>query len=509
MKRWLALVLVAGCVADPQDPKTWVKQLGDVREGKNALHQLVRLKNPEAVEPLIAFYRKGKDPEVLKAIATFKDKRQVDVMIEAMDYAEDSCDSAKIASNALGQTPDPKAVDALIAALKKPLSVKSNCNVVKLESMKSLQAIGDKKAVDALVKVLSTPADEQDFYLNLIAARALVKLPDAKAVPALVRGLFMTGRGNDIFQDCRAALLAIGAPSVDPLVEAMERKNKELEADAKKYEFLPGIIVQKTSYVLGDLHDKKAVAPLMAELGKKDEGLAAGPGKGVSGHQSIIIALGQIGDPAASKPLLAYLNDPKGNQKYKAAAAEALAMLGDTSVLPVLKKAADTKFITGREIDPDAAGLAVSGVTAFSRLAQAEHAGTTFQKLPDDLGETDVGNAIMNAQKRLDAAKECKKDQACWAKLLAGKDNIKAEKAAFMLAGMGKAAVPDLAKNVNHADPAVRFAVLFGLARNADKTCGDCKANLEKQITLDDGKKPLKGLVEEMRATLALISNRG
>ena len=86
MKRWLALVVLAGCVADPQDPKTWTKKLGDVREGKDALNQLIRLKNPEAVEPLIAFYKKSKDSDVLKAIATFKDKRQVDVMIEAMEY---------------------------------------------------------------------------------------------------------------------------------------------------------------------------------------------------------------------------------------------------------------------------------------------------------------------------------------------------------------------------------------------------------------------------------------
>jgi HEAT repeat protein len=507
MKWWLALVVMAGCLADPQDPKTWTKKLGDVREGKDALNQLIRLKNPEAVEPLVAFYRKSKDADVLKAIATFKDKRQVDVMIEAMDYSEDSCDAAKIASNALGQTPDPKAVDALIAALKKPLSVKSNCNVVKLESMKSLTAIGDKRAVDALVKVLSTPADEQDFFLNLVAARSLTKLPDAKAVPALVRGLFMTGRGNDIFQDCRAALLAIGAASVDPLIEAMQRKNKDLEADAKKFEFLPGIIVQKTSYVLGDLHDKKAAAPLIAELGKKDEGLAAGPNKGVSGHQSIIIALGQIGDPAAVKPLLALL-DGKSNPKYKAAAAEALALIGDMSALPSMKKAADTKFINGHEIDPEAAGIAVSGITAYSRLADAEHASVQFQKLPEDLGETDAGNAIINAGKRLEAAKECKKDQACWVKLLSDKDAIKAEKAAFELARIGKPAVAALAKAVSHPDPATRFAVLYGLQKSADKTCADCKAALEKQISIDEGKKPLKGLVEEMRATVALISNR-
>ena len=62
----------------------------------------------------------------------------------------------------------------------------------------------------------------------------------------------------------------------------MQRKNAKLEADAKKYEFLPGIIEQKTAIVLGDLRAKKAVPALLEKLGKKDEGAAAGAGKGVS-----------------------------------------------------------------------------------------------------------------------------------------------------------------------------------------------------------------------------------
>jgi HEAT repeat protein len=503
---WLALVLV-GCVADPRDPKTWIKKLGDPREGKEALNQLIRLKDAEAVPALIEYYKKTKDVEVLKAVKSFKDKRQVPVMIDAMDYSEDSCDSAKIASNALGETPDPSAVDVLMKALAKPLSVKSNCNVVKLESMKSLVAIGDKKAVPAIVKVLSTPADEQDFFLNQVAAQSLAKLPDVKAVPVLVRALFMTGRGADIFQDSRAALLAVGEPAVEPLVQALQRKNTELEADAKKYEFFPGIVVQKISIVLGDLRSKKAVGPLTDELKKKDEGLAAGAGKGVSGHQSVILALGMIGDPGSSKLLQGYL-EGKQPAKYKAAAAEALGMLGDTAALPGIKRAADTKFISGTTIDQEAAGIAASAITAYSRLAEAEQASVSFQKLPDDLGESDVGNAILNAQKRLDAAKECKKDQACWVKLLAGKDGVKAEKAALMLARIGKPALGDLCKQISNPDQFVRVAVLYGVSKNADKTSTECKAALEKQIVSDGGKRPLKGLVEEMRVALALISGR-
>lgn len=502
---WLALVLI-GCVSDPRDPKTWIKKLGDPREGKDAINQLVKLKNAEAVDPLIAHYKRTKDPEVLKAIATFKDKRQVGVMVDALDYSQDSCDAATTAANALGDTPDPQAVEPLTKALTKPLPIQTRCNVVKLEAMKSLVKIGDKRAVPALVKVLETSAAEQDFFLNKQAAVALGKLADPSAVPALIRGLFMTGRGAGIFQECRTALLAIGEPAVDPIIETMQRKNAKIEADAKQNEFIPGIVTQKTAILLGDLRSKKAVKPLLDELAKKDEGLAAGPGKGVSGHQSVILALGFIGDASVGKTLQGILNDPKRNNKHRAAAAEALNALGDTSALPSLLKIANEKFITGTTVDPDKGALVAAAVTAYSRLAGAENADVQLQKIPPEI--VDMDEVFDSAKLRLEAAKECKADLGCYAKLLRGKENVKAEKAALMIARQGKAGVPELAKNVNHPDPAVRMTVLFGLQQSADKSCSECTAALEKQIANDAAKVSLKGVVDEMRAVLASISHR-
>src|SRR5579871_3105959 len=192
---------VGGCVDDENDPKTWIKKLGDVRESKEAVRHLVRIKDKSAVEPLIELYKKSHDPEHLKAIATFSDPRSVPVMIDSLDYSEDSFDGASVAATALGQIGDKSAVDALIKAVQKPLPVKTRANVVKLEAMKSLAKIKDPRAVDALIKVLSTSADEQDFFLNKVAATSLGQFADPKSVPALVRGLFMTGRGADIYQE--------------------------------------------------------------------------------------------------------------------------------------------------------------------------------------------------------------------------------------------------------------------------------------------------------------------
>src|SRR5437899_1877277 len=117
MRFGVALLWLLGCVADPQDPKTWIKKLDDPREKDEAVINLVKLKDPSAVPALIDLYKKTKDPNHLKAIAAFKDKRAVDVMIDSLDYTEESYDSAATAANALGDIKDPKAVDPLIKAL--------------------------------------------------------------------------------------------------------------------------------------------------------------------------------------------------------------------------------------------------------------------------------------------------------------------------------------------------------------------------------------------------------
>ena len=230
------------CVSDPRDPNTWIKKLDNPVDQKDAVRELVRLKDPVAVQPLIDFYKKNHDPEVLKGIATFKDKRQVPAMIDSLEYSDESYDNAATAAAALGDTPDPSAVEPLIKALQKPLSIKTRANIVKQSAMESLAKIHDPRATEAIAKILTTSADDQDFFLNKVAARELGNLGDPKGAPALIRGLFMTGRGANIYSECRVSLLQIGKPSVQPLLDAHQHKDAALEAVANKYEFRPGVI---------------------------------------------------------------------------------------------------------------------------------------------------------------------------------------------------------------------------------------------------------------------------
>ncbi len=488
-------VLVAGCVSDPRDPNTWIKKLDSPVEQKDAVRELVRLKDPVAVEPLISFYKKNHDPEVLKAIATFKDKRQVPVMIDSLEYTDESFDNAATAAAALGDTPDPSAVEPLIRALQKPLSIKTRANIVKQAAMQSLAKIGDKRAVPALAKVLETPADEQDFFLNQVAAVELGNLHDVGGVPALIRGMFMVGRGANIFPQCRVSLLQIGKPAVQPLVDAHEHKLAPLEADAKKYEFRPGVIEQKTALVLGDLRAKEAIPTMQAELKR--------PLKG-DNHTGALYALGMIGDPATTKDIVGVLTDAKRDFKVRISAAEALNFAGDPSALPALLQVAKTgDVVKDKEKYPDvrlAAALAYARLggpaeaAAFAPVAAAEKAA------PDEFKED---------AERLELAKKCGKDVTCYATALDSDTKLThQEKAAFMLARMGKPALPALVKKLNTREPIVRFAVLFGLGKIADKSSGDAVKALDAQIENDRTKPPMKPLVEEMRAVRAEISSK-
>src|SRR5580765_3381367 len=96
-----------GCVSDPRDPSTWIKKLSDPRDQKDAVMQLRRIGDPVAVPPLVELYKKSKDAEVLKAIASFKDKRSVPTLVEALDFSEDSCEPSAAAATALGDINDP------------------------------------------------------------------------------------------------------------------------------------------------------------------------------------------------------------------------------------------------------------------------------------------------------------------------------------------------------------------------------------------------------------------
>ena len=512
----LALSTVPACQGDPNDPLTWAKQLKNLRTQKEALDHLANMdvdKARPAVPALIELFKDTKRPEHLEALARYLDPRTRPILLEALDYTEDDFDRATIAAGALGDMKDPEAVPTLIKAAEKELPVKSRANNARIASMRALVKIGDKRAVPTLMKILTTSADDQDFLLNQKAALALAEFRDPSSIPALIKGLFMTGRGTGIFQECRLALVRIGPPAVDPLIQLLQEKNTDIQDMAAKFKFeepppvgTPGVVPHKAAILLGDLRAKKAVPALTARLHMKARG---------DEHRSALIALGYIASPPAVEAILADLKDAKTDPAERASAADALYLSGDRRAVPTLLEVAKSGYVmTGGQ---KASDLRASSAIALARIA-GKDTYEPFKSLAEK--ETAVQGVFGSALDRLQVANECDRDLGCYGKKLNDPSWERSEKAAFAIAfsGDSKKGVPLLLsamKPITTMIPErypVHQAILFALARLGTKDCKECIDKLDKQIERDEKAVRLPGardLLGETRVTAAIIMNKG
>jgi HEAT repeat protein len=509
----ILIVTLAAC-ASKDDPAYWVGRLSDSdpKVVEEAVGQLGKLGKAEAVEPLCALYAKHPRHEILQAILALRERpgfprnKAVPTLIAALDFTEDTYHSANVAAEALGDMKASEAIPALVKVLEKPLPVKSRANLTKLTAIQAMGKIGGDVAVDALVRASLRPAEEQDFPIAIAAAGALGEIGGEKAVPALIQGLFLAGRGLQMYPTARVSLVKIGKPAIQPLIDTLERKNADVEALAKKLEFVPGILEFKAALALGELRAEAAIPALRALLkapvfGDENETSRS--------HNGAITALGMIGGEDAAADL-AWAMEKHPDWKIRAKAAEMLNIVGSTKALPKLLQTAKSGFFM---MDGDkyneirwAAALAFSKIGTPEGYAQLE---PIVKASTPEQGRDIFDEALL----RLELARDCKEDVACYAKGLDDAKPAKQEAAAFQLSRRpeAKSQLAALAAKVSSREPVIRLAVLHALDRLAHKDCADCIAKLEEQIKRDERKttKALGGdLVNEMRCTLARIKAR-
>jgi HEAT repeat protein len=493
---------------------TWARKLKNVRDQQEALNQLARMgvdRAKVALPQLIDLYKETKKPEHLEALVRFKDPSTVPLLVEALDFTEDDFDRAIVAAGALGDLKEKAtdAVDPLIKAVNHQLPIKSRANNVRLAAVRALVKIGDKRAVPALANVLTTSADEQDFLLNQKAALGLAELRDPSAVPALIKGMFMTGRGANIFQECRLGLVRVGEPAVAPLIELLNEKNADINAMAKKLDFdkySPGIVPFKAAMLLGDLRAAKAVPALAARLK-----VPAKSGE----HKSILISLGFIGTKEAVDVLLETLQDKKADAPTRSAAEDGIYLSGDKRAVPILMETAKSGYVVVDGMK--ASDLRANAAIDLSRIAGPEHY-DAFKALADK--EKEVQGMFGEALDRMQVAKECGDKLECYGKHLSDPSWTRAEKAAFYIgfSGDAKRGLPLLLaalKPVASLTPErfpVHQALLQSMVRLATKKDQAVLDALEKQIDRDETAIRIPGardLLGETRVTLAVIQNKG
>jgi hypothetical protein len=141
-----------------------------------------------------------------------------------------------------------------------------------------------------------------EMIMPLFGPPNIEKLKDKGNVQGLIKALDYE-KDLRIVEDAQQALIEIGAPTVDLLVEALQSDSESVR--------------QRTAEALGAISDRRAVKPLCTAL-EREAGMQ---------RFYIVQALGKIGDPEAVDALIAALEyEPVG---IALAAIESLSKIGD------------------------------------------------------------------------------------------------------------------------------------------------------------------------------------
>ncbi len=145
------------------------------------------------------------------------DRRAVDPLIGAL--RDDNPSVRAPVARALGALGDLRAVDPLCEALDDPLSE------VRAEIVRALRRIGDKRAVEAFIGALRDP----EWGIRQMAVAALGDMGDARAIGPLLHA-FMEEEDIISRGTIAIALGALGGPTVQPLIGALERGDSATRA---------------------------------------------------------------------------------------------------------------------------------------------------------------------------------------------------------------------------------------------------------------------------------------
>ncbi|MBK6848772.1 MAG: HEAT repeat domain-containing protein [Proteobacteria bacterium] len=453
----VVLMLAAGlqllACNDPKDPQTWIKRLRQPEYAAEAVRRLRTIGDPVAVPALCELFKDYPHADILRTVITFKDPRTVPTLISALDFDEQTYHNATLAAQALAAMGAHEAVPALVRVLEHPLPIKSRANLAKQEAIRALERLADRAAVPALIKVVEARPEQQDFFLNKLAAVALGSFADPAAVPALIRALFLSSTvQGSLFPQAEVALVQIGAPAVAPLIEALQGKDEALNALGKALDFRPGVIVGKTAIVLGSLRAREAVPVLLERLGLPEASRD-------TASAGLIEALGKIGDRRAVPALIALLTDEEAEQGLRVQATTALMLIGDKRALPALLAMAEKGYLEGGLWD-----LRVKAAEAYSGLVGREAAGGA-QVLDAILADQQLSQAgyktvrqfFLSARERTKLAVACGDEVACYAARLgaAGSTPAEREKAAVMIGALpdGRGALAEVIKALPLRDP--------------------------------------------------------
>ena len=358
------------------EAKRWVSQLSDPNKRERAAAELIRLgaeaaptliealpardtNLPPFIAPVLVRIGSPAIPALTKALCEthplvrvqiadilgqIKDRAVLPALLEALrgEYYTVRAHSA----TALGNIGDVQAIQALSAALKDSESQ------VRIAAVEALGNFRDPNTFDEIANLL---LDDPIIEVRQAAARALGKTKHPAALGYLMEALhdsFWWYERETAASDLLEAIEAIGAPAVNPLIEALN----DPEATIRRF----------AAILLGKLGDARAIEPLGMSLydlhhevgktaaealthfgGASFEVLAEAlrhPETGI--REQAVIALGKIQDARVPSVLIKMLKDPERSVQKQTI--QALAHMRNEHVTLVLRELAANR--TDREL---------------------------------------------------------------------------------------------------------------------------------------------------------------
>ncbi len=262
-----------------------------VRGGDTAIPALLSVVNDENAAVRLA---------AIEALGQQGDPRAIDALVQALRNDTDAR-VREAAAEALGEIDSPRAVPGLMAALGS-----EKVAAVRAKVAWALGEIDDPRAVEAL----GAAVRDADAQVRREVVWALGELETPTAVPMLIPAL----RDSDTETRQRAAE-ALGHLESPDAIDALSAATKDAEAEVRK----------NAVAALGEIGDKRSLAALSAAVRDSE----------VEVRREAISAIGHLEDLGSAPPaLLAAVRDE--DREVRRAAAEALGQIEDEAAVPAL-----------------------------------------------------------------------------------------------------------------------------------------------------------------------------
>lgn len=445
MAALFALPVMQACSFEKSE-RNWSNDLEDVRFRKEAVEHILKDKDNKklaeyAVPKLISNIEKGVDPAtMIYVLGELRDPAAVPFLIKYIgDISDkDSLDldrQTEQACIALGKIGEKVAVDPLVAIIKSPNTGRRG----KAGALQALGMFGDNKGVSAVEDLIKSP--NIPLVVKHFGVISLGKMRAANAIDTLAYSLFLDDKtGLNLFRDGLVALLRIGGQPVrDGMVKMYGLQNKlvctqpdpkkdEYEGYCKKIRLSPAWVQIKALEVLGRSRDKD-VAPFMLEQFKS--GTTIGSQMFFEVYAKLIQNMGRVADPSFQEALLKqFMRKPTipDDLMDKELIGQTLVRTGlpDDKLEDIMKaiEAGETQLTMPDTKKPQS--FPHWPVAAMNVLSMLDMDGKYYDRLKKVIDGKKIKSELVGQpikrddlfaafMRRMDVARECKRDAACYA----------------------------------------------------------------------------------------------